>query len=100
MTTDRLVRPGMAFRRSLHRRWAGLTMAVLVAVGACTSGSSPSENTERAGTARAAPDEDRAGLHASEAAATLSNLSGVDQLQGLFDEHHDVPRLVLLLSPT
>lgn len=85
-------------RRPWHRRrrWAGPVLALVVTLGACSSGSS----NDRAGTARAMPDENRAGLRTPGAPATLSNLTGLDQLEKLFDGHQDVPRLILLLSPT
>jgi len=80
--------------RYRRRRWSGMALVMVVAVGACSSGPPSS------GAARAMPDQERAQLRAPGAAATLSNLTGLDQLQTLFDEHQDVPRLILLLSPT
>ena len=105
MPADEAIRPRAIqtpSRRPWHprRRWAGAVLALLVALGACSSGPSSNDGAKRGGTARAMPDEDGAGLRAPGRPATLSNLTRLDQLEKLFDAHQDVPRLILLLSPT
>jgi len=87
--------------RSWHRRrlWAGAVLAVLVAVGACSPGSSSNDRAQRDQAPAASPDQDRTGP-GQPVATTLANLTGLDELEGLFDKHQGVPRLILLLSPT
>jgi hypothetical protein len=83
-----------------RRRWLGTALALVIALGACSSGSSSTKSAERDSTPRTLPHEDQARLRTPGAAATLSDLTALDQLERLFDEHQDVPRLLLLLSPT
>jgi hypothetical protein len=90
MPTDPLLPPALdvpcpSGRR--RRRWLETALALLVALGACSSGSSSTKSAERGGTARALPDEDPARLRTPGAAATLSDLTRLGQLEQLFDEH-------------
>ncbi len=78
-------------------RFAALLLAVLAGLSGCSS-SSP--GADRGGSASAMPQDGRAGLRTPGAAAVLSNLTELDKLGELFDAHQDVPRLILLLSPT
>jgi hypothetical protein len=103
MPADRLLFDARIPSRSGYRRRGRIlttALAVLVALSACTSGSPATKSTERGDTAGALPDEERARLGSPGAAASLSSLTGLGQLEQLFDAHQDVPRLILLLSPT
>jgi|SRR5436309_2055711 len=83
------------FARPWHRRrrWSEMALILVLAVGACSSG--PSTNG-----ARAMPEQERAELRTPGAPASLSDLRNLDQLAMLFDQHQDVPQLILMLSPT
>ena len=83
--------------RHRRRRLAAVLLAVLAGLGGCSS-SSP--GADRGGSPSAMPEDERAGLRTPGAAATLSNLTDLDKLAEVFDAHQDVPRLILLLSPT
>jgi hypothetical protein len=96
------MRPESHPRRRRRRPRAVAAVAVLVVLAACRSGSPPAERSERIGSGQASamPAEERARLRAPGAPSTLSDLENVEGLARLFDEHEDVARLVLLLSPT
>lgn len=70
-------------RPSIHRLWP-VIMAVLLVGAACSSGSDTvSRRDQGAGEA-----------------ATIRNLSSIDQLQEQFNRDQGVTRLILLISPT
>jgi hypothetical protein len=46
------------------------------------------------------PADQREALRTPGAPASLSDLQDLDQLATLFDQHQDLPQLILLLSPT
>ncbi len=88
--------------RSCHRRrrWLVTTLALLIALAACGSDGASTKGAERDGMARTLPDKDQTGVPTPGATAPLSDLTALGQLEQLFNQHQDVPRLLLLLSPT
>ena len=90
---------GRAGRPTRLGRWAATAVVLLGAFAGCASdGSGPAQGETRAG--QPMPADQRQALRTSGAPATLSDLRDVDELKALFNQHQDVPQLVLLLSPT
>lgn len=87
---------GQGLRLSLA--WAGII--VLVGAAACGSGARTAGEANGASAAKPASPEQRQALRSAGAPATLVDLENLGQLSTLFNQHGDVPQLILLLSPT
>jgi hypothetical protein len=72
---------------------------ILVHAG-CGSGGSEASGKGRVKGGQTMPTDEREALRTPGAPALLSDLRNLDQLATLFDQHQDVPQLILLLSPT
>jgi hypothetical protein len=104
-----------ARRRGRSRRLVAALALVLVTAGGCgSSGGGGERESGQAGVEAGAksststtssegvtmPAAEREKLRSPGAATTLTDLSDMDQFTALYDQHQDVPRLILLLSPT
>ena len=76
-----------------RRLFVAGAVGLLLASSGCAS-----RGSVRAG--QPLPADQRQGLRTPGSPATLADLGDIDQLKTLFNQHPDVPRLVLLLSPT
>lgn len=82
----------------LGRRAATAVVVLATLAGCGSDGSGPASGNTQPG--QAMPSDERQALRTSGAPATLSDLRHLDELKALFNQHQDVPQLVLLLSPT
>lgn len=83
-----------------RRALAAAALALTLVLGGCGSGGSEGSGKGAVKGGQAMPADQRDALRTPGAPASLSDLRGLDQLATLFDQHQDVPQLILLLSPT